>query len=77
MKLKLDIKELDELAYWSSEAERISHVAKVILKHGQRLKILQDACNNTHDVYTSNPGRNGKTSSLVIIEGKSISVLII
>jgi hypothetical protein len=56
MKLKLDIKELDELAYGSSEAERISHLAKVILKHGHRLKILQDAYNSTYDVYTSNPG---------------------
>ena len=46
MKLKLEIKELDELAYGSSEAERISHLAKVILKHGQRLKILQGACDH-------------------------------
>ena len=46
MKLKLEIKELDELAHGSSEAERISRLAKVILKHGQRLKILQGACDH-------------------------------
>ena len=45
MKLKL----ADELAYGSSEAEKISHLAKVILKHGHRLKILQDACDDTYD----------------------------
>jgi hypothetical protein len=28
------------------------------------LEILQDACNGTYDVYTSNPGRNGKASRI-------------
>jgi hypothetical protein len=72
MKTKLSIKELDELAYGSSEAERISHLAKVILKHGQRLKILQDACNDTYDIY-SNPGRNGKASRISSNYRKEIS----
>ncbi|MCP4747004.1 MAG: hypothetical protein GY874_12830 [Desulfobacteraceae bacterium] len=63
MIIEKSIKELDELAYGSSEAERISHLAKVILKHGQRLKILQDACNDTYDIY-SKPGRNGKASRI-------------
>jgi hypothetical protein len=77
MILETSIKDLDELAYGSSEAERISHLAKVILKHGQRLKILQDACNDTYDIYSKLVEMGKHRETLVNIERKSVSVLII
>jgi hypothetical protein len=45
----MPIKDLDELAYGTSEAEKISHLAVLILKHGQRLHILHDVCDICFD----------------------------
>ncbi len=45
----MPIKDLDELVYGTSEAEKISHLAVLILKHGQRLQTLQDVCDICFD----------------------------
>jgi hypothetical protein len=45
----MPIKDLDELAYGKSEAEKISHLAVLILKHGHRLQTLQNVCDICFD----------------------------
>ena len=45
----IPIKDLDELTYGTSEAEKISHLAVLILKHGHRLETLQKVCDMCFD----------------------------
>jgi hypothetical protein len=50
----MTIQDLDELPFGSSEAERISHLGVLALKHGHRLQILLEGCNVCFDSLPTN-----------------------
>jgi hypothetical protein len=56
------IKDLDELAFGSSEAERISLLGVLVLKHGHRLQILLEGCNVCFDCLPTKLQKYAKES---------------
>jgi hypothetical protein len=52
-------KDLDDLTFGTTQPERQSHLAALILKHSNRIKDIREACDVYYEIVDSFMGKNG------------------